>query len=233
MQEINIANMKKRDASVALEAKPFKSNVKMVLSDGRDRQNIKILKQTMDLTEEALVDAYGDLVSVGNAIIESDPEVNLETVGRFLDKTRKLYMNQDNQVAYRVHLVQVVRNPDGTEKERRDYVKRPANISVELSPVQLSGKKFPKLAAIKKFVFTRKYQIRHVSGLTYDFLYEMAKELHESDSLMLVGSGAKGNEPLVITTGGESHRGFLEGRIDGDKYCLILHLTNMELRGLE
>ncbi len=231
MQGINIANEKKRDAEVGLEAKPHKPTVHMVLSDGRDRRNVKMLKQTLDLSEDSLVDKYGDLVSVGDAIIEGNPEVDIEIVGKFLEKTRKLYMNKDNKIAYRVNLVQIVRNPDGTEKERKDYVKRPSNISVEL-PVQWTGKKFPKEAAIKKFVFSRKYQIRHVSGLTYDFLYDMAKDLHESKSLMLVGTGAKGNEPLVVTTGGESYRGFLEGRIDGEKYCLILHLTNMELKGL-
>jgi hypothetical protein len=58
----------------------------------------------------------------------------------------------------------------------------------------------------------------------------MAKDLHDSDSLMFMGGGKKGNEPLVLTQGGESYRGFLEGRIDGDKYCLILHLTNMEMK---
>jgi hypothetical protein len=58
----------------------------------------------------------------------------------------------------------------------------------------------------------------------------MAKELHDSDSLMFIGGGKRGNEPLVITQGGEEYRGFLEGRIDGEKYILILHLTNMELK---
>jgi hypothetical protein len=26
--------------------------------------------------------------------------------------------------------------------------------------------------------------------------------------------------------------GFLEGRVEGEKYCLILHLTNIELKGI-
>jgi len=60
----------------------------------------------------------------------------------------------------------------------------------------------------------------------------MAKSLHESNSLMFVGGGKKGIDPVVLTTGGVPYRGFLEGRIDGDKYCLILHLTNMELKGV-
>jgi hypothetical protein len=47
---------------------------------------------------------------------------------------------------------------------------------------------------------------------------------------MLVGAGPKGNQPLVLTRGGQQYRGFLEGRTQGEKYCLILHLSNMELK---
>jgi hypothetical protein len=61
----------------------------------------------------------------------------------------------------------------------------------------------------------------------------MAKTLHETGSMMFVGGGKKGNEPLIMTRGGEPYRGFLEGRIQGDKYCLILHLTNMEMKVVE
>ena len=70
----------------------------------------------------------------------------------------------------------------------------------------------------------------HVNGLTYDFLFSMAKELEQSESLLLLGAGAKGAQPLVLTRGGQQYRGFLEGRTQGKKYCLILHLSNMELK---
>jgi hypothetical protein len=128
-------------------------------------------------------------------------------------------------------MVQVVKTPDGAEKERKDLQKEQSNVNVEL-PILWSGKKFPIADAVKKFVFAKKYQIKHISGLTYDFLYAMAKDLHDSKSLMFIGAGAKGNEPIRITTGGEQYRGFLEGRVDGDKYCLILHLTNLELKAI-
>jgi hypothetical protein len=58
----------------------------------------------------------------------------------------------------------------------------------------------------------------------------MAKELEDTLSLMLLGAGPKGSQPLVLTRGGQQFRGFLEGRTQGDKYCLILHLSNMELK---
>jgi hypothetical protein len=90
---------------------------------------------------------------------------------------------------------------------------------------------FAKNQALRKFVFSRTYQLRHVNGLTFDFLYEMAKKLHDSNSMMLLGGGEKGNAPLVMTNNGTPYRGFLEGRINGDSFCLLLHLTNLELKG--
>ena len=58
----------------------------------------------------------------------------------------------------------------------------------------------------------------------------MLLDLYLRGDLMLVGAGPKGNQPLVLTRGGQQYRGFLEGRTQGDKYCLILHLSNMELK---
>ncbi|MDR0725136.1 MAG: hypothetical protein LBF59_03895 [Prevotellaceae bacterium] len=231
MRGINISNDKKRDAEVAFESIVQKSKVKYVVGNGDEKQNIKILKSTIDLTEEVLVEKYGTLKALGEAIIESDPELDIEVIGRKISGTHKLYLNKDNKIAYRVNMLQIVRTPDGAEKERKDLAKILSNITGD-SLVQWSGRKVPKEVAIRKFVFVQKYQLKHVSGLTYDFLYSMAKELHESKSLMFVGTGKKGVEPLIITTGGTPYRAFLEGRIDGDKYCLILHLTNMEVKTL-
>ena len=81
-------------------------------------------------------------------------------------------------------------------------------------------------------MFAKKYQLGHVNGLTYDFLYEMAKNLHEKDALMMIGGGPKGTEPLVFQEGGKGYRAFLEGRIQGGKYLLLLHLSNLELKPL-
>ena len=58
----------------------------------------------------------------------------------------------------------------------------------------------------------------------------MAKDLQERDCLMLLGAGAKSNQPLILRRGGSPYRGFLEGRTDGEKYCLMLHFSNLELK---
>ena len=48
---------------------------------------------------------------------------------------------------------------------------------------------------------------------------------------MMVGGG-KGNDPLVFNDGGKPFRGFLEGRVKDKAYCLILHLSNQEFKGV-
>jgi hypothetical protein len=60
----------------------------------------------------------------------------------------------------------------------------------------------------------------------------MAKDLSEKNSLMMLGAGAKGNEPLVFQDNGKPYRAFLEGRIKGESYLLLMHLTNLELKGI-
>ena len=74
--------------------------------------------------------------------------------------------------------------------------------------------------------------MQHNNSLTYDFLFDRAKKLADADAMMLVGGGPKGVAPVVMSNGGTSYRAFLEGRVNGDKYALILRLTNMELKSL-
>ena len=105
-----------------------------------------------------------------------------------------------------------------------------ANIAVDGLPLRWTGKLIPRQKALRMFMFKKSYQVQHVNGLTYDFLFDMAKKLAETDSMMLLGGGSKGVDPVVMANGGTSYRAFLEGRIDGDKYTLILRLTNMELK---
>jgi hypothetical protein len=73
-------------------------------------------------------------------------------------------------------------------------------------------------------------QLRHIDGVTYDFLFAIAKELDEKDSVMLLGAGDGGKGPLVLQSNGSPYRGFLDGRIQGENFLLLLHLSAMELK---
>jgi hypothetical protein len=70
----------------------------------------------------------------------------------------------------------------------------------------------------------------HVDGVTYDFLFGMASELAKEGVVMLLGAGPKGVDPLVFQANGRPCRGFLEGRVEGERYQLLIHLSDMELK---
>ena len=229
MRGINITNDKKRDARVAFQPGAAKSKITMVLPDGREKQNVRFVKTTVNM--QGLLQQYGSPENIGEAIAGGDPEIDIETTGSFINKTRRLYLGPDGGITYRLQRFQIVYDPQGKEKERLPFSSLPANINTAV-PLQWTGREYPRREAIRRFVFVRNYQLRHTSGLSYDFLFDMAQQLHERDVLMMLGGGKKGTEPLVLSLGGTPYRGFLEGKIDGAQYALILHLTNMELRSV-
>jgi len=230
MREIYLANDQKRDSFVGFEAKPTKAKVFYKTKDGRERTNIKILKGTLDTSEEFLLKKYGSDNSLIEAMLQDDPEIDYELFGAKLDSTNKVFVDKDSQLVFSVDIQEVVKDIDGNEKSKSEYIASQSNISQDGLPIRWSGKFIDKNEAVKKFVFAKHYQLHHTNGLTYDFLYDMAKKLDDKNSLMFVGGGKKGNEPIVLSNGGKSYRAFLEGRVKDDKYILILHLTNLELK---
>ena len=230
MRSINLANENKRDAKVGFESKPKRSAITMTLPDGREKRNVQFFKTGFNMN--MLLNRFGGAAGVHEALVQSDPEIDIENSGRFMQSARRIYLTGKNEIAYSVSMVQVRYDPAGKETGHSELSKTPANITADI-PVMWSGKEFPKDAAVRKFVFSKKYQLRHTSGITFDFLYNMAKYLAEKNTMMFVGGGKKGTEPLVLSAGGEPYRGFLEGRIENDRYCLILHLSSLELKGVD
>ncbi len=229
MPEINISNHAGRDAVVNMETVVNPIRVRWLDEQGRQAYSIRVLKSTLDLDMDALQQQFGDPAAVASALIESDPEINLETIGSFLHNTSRVYIDRDYQLVHKAQLFEVIRNPDGTERERRPRELLPQNVAGDL-PLPWSGRMIKKSEACRKFVFATKMQLSHVNGLTFDFLYQMAEELQRAESLMLLGAGPKSNQPLILRRGSLPYRGFLEGRVQGDRYCLILHLSNLELK---
>ncbi|MBN2534223.1 MAG: hypothetical protein JXB88_15140 [Spirochaetales bacterium] len=232
MKSINIANEKDRDAVVGFESNLQESGVHYVLKKGGKPNNIKLLKNTLENDTEALITRYGSLEGLGKAIIEEDPDIDIEKAGMILQTLKSVYVDKKNDLIYNVHLEEISKAPDGSEKDRKPYIAAEGNVNCEF-PLKWTGKLISKEEAVKKFVFSRKYQIKHVNSLTFDFLFDMAKSLDEKKSMMLIGGGAKGNAPLVFFHGGVSYRGFLEGRVKESSYCLILHLTNLEIKEIQ
>ncbi len=225
---INISNSNNRDAVVALEALNPTREVRYTDPKGRPVSTRKLLKTDVlhDLPE--LLEKNKTLDKVADSLIKDDPEVDIESFGSILTDMSRVYVTKKG-IIHLVEEIEVVYNADGTERERRPRIKEIQNMNGEF-PMRWTGKFIKKIDAAHRFVFTNKKQLIHVNGLTFDFLFEMAKDLDERDSLLLVRGGAKGNEPLVMNRGGKPYNAFLEGRVKDDSYCLILHLSNMELK---
>ncbi|HJL34054.1 MAG: hypothetical protein CMN31_12615 [Sandaracinus sp.] len=188
----------------------------------------RYLASTPEGLHEQMQKAHGE--DYGQALIDGDPEVDLEQVGRAIGETSQVYLSAEGEVLHAPpKLVEVILDPEGEEKERRDWEDKQANVNDEL-PVRWTGRKMKKEDALHRFVFSRTIQIAHSDGLTYDYLYGIASELAESGEMVLMGGGPKGKDPLVFQTNGTPYRGFLEGRVDGKRYQLLLHLSNMELK---
>ncbi len=233
MGEINLCNSKGRDAVVQSMGVGVPVRVRWVDAEGRQAQVVNILKSTVDLGTEALMEKAGTLANVADLLVQGDPEIDFETVGSFLRELTRVYIDVDRKIVHRVQHVEVLKNPDGTERERRPRKMHIPNVGGDVPPLRWSGKTMKKSELYHRFVFSQKMQITHVNGLTYDFLYGMAKELEDSQSLLLVGAGNKANLPLLVRRGGTPYRGFLEGRTQGEKYALVLHLSNLELKAPE
>jgi hypothetical protein len=227
---IHISDTKGRDAEVVFTSKTKKPKVKFVTSKGEEVNTVRVLKGSVQNSFEGMTKVHGDGEAIAQAMITSDPEIDLNLTGRFINGSSRVYIDQDLKPVSRITKKEIVHNSDGTVKEERIPKELLANILAEL-PIK-PGKLFPKKDMYNKLVFAKKYQLHHINGLTFDFLFEMAKDLHEKESIMMIGGGAKGNEPLVFQDGGKTYRAFLEGRVKDNSYVLLLHLSNLELKGV-
>lgn len=163
-------------------------------------------------------------------LVDGDPEIDFEATGRFIGLTHSVLVGSDGEPLHCApEVVEVVISPEGTEIERRAPVDAPANIN-DAVPVSWTGRLMSKADMVRRFAVRRTVQLRHVDGVTFDFNYAMAKELADKNSVMLVGAGENGKAPLLFQLNGSPYRGFLEGRVDGERYQLLLHLSNMELK---
>jgi len=175
-----------------------------------------------------LVKKLGDDYS--KALVEADPEVDFETVGRSIEGTTSVLMDKAGNPLYCApEVFEIIYGVDGKETERRTPIDVAPNINEDV-PIKWTGRLIPRADLVRKFAIKRTMQIKHADGVTFDFLHAIAKELEEKDSVMLLASGVDGKSPLVFQTNGTPYRGFLEGRTAGEGFLLLLHLSNMELK---
>lgn len=229
---IKIADENKRDAEITFKSVTQKNLVYLALKNGKKPINKKVIKSSKDFTLENLIgktkpsqEEYNDF---SEKLISEDKEIDLELFGKFIDKTDRIYTNKNLNPVYNVELTEKVFDTEGNLKEERVPSYLYSNISGE-SVLKWTGKYIPRNKLYNKVVLSSKYQIKHINGLTFDFLFKISKILQDKNSFMILGGG-KGNEPLVFNDGGKPYRGFLEGKVKDNSYCSILHLSNQEYK---
>lgn len=239
---IHFIDDQKRDAQVTFSSLNPKAKVRMVLPDGSAPESLRVIKGSAATSVGALCDALIGPIKEGETapelvreielaehLIQADPEVDMELHGKFITGSDRVFVNPQMRPVFHLSEEEYIYSATRELKEQRTPKAMLSNIS-ESDMVRWSGKMLPKKAIVSKVLLTKKYQVKHVNGLTFSFLYDLAKQLDENKALMPVGTGEKGNQPLVMSDGGKPYRAFLEGRIQGDAYCLILHLTDQELK---
>lgn len=168
-------------------------------------------------------------------LMEGDPELDLAIAGRMMRDATGVYLDPsaaEPVIATDFKEVEVVYSVDGQEKERRPRVFRTANVDTTV-PLKIV-RRMPTKECLTRFVFRGMQQLVHTDGLTFDFLFGLAKSLQETQMMALVGAGPKGAGPLVLRDGGMPFRGFLYGEVDGTgeeaRYRLLLLLSDQELK---
>lgn len=229
MPNINLSDARRRDAVVKAESIGLDEPVRYLGPKGNPSYTRRVLKTTVEQDLDNLTTLFKTPENIAQAIVDSDPDVDMESSGQFLWNTSKVWLNEDEQMVFRVQQQEDIRDVEGKLVLTRDKRDDDPNVDSDIA-LRWTGTSMKRSEAIRRFVFSRKLQIVHINGLTYDFLYSMAKELHDTDSLMQIGAGKSGKKPLVFRRGSVPYRAFLEGRIDGKRYVLLLHLSNMELK---
>jgi len=228
MPAINLADSRNRNSRVALEPRRTRPRTRYLGPEAAEVTSVRVIKgsPTTDLKQ---LTKDTDLAGLSQRLIDGDPEVDLELFGKRIGEATRIYLDADDEPAHGVTLKELVFDREGALKETRELQPREANVNTD-HPLRWSGRLVPKAEFAHKLVFAACYRISHVDGLTYDFLYNMARELEEKQSFLLLGVGAKMSQPLVLTRNGTPYRAFLEGRTRDGEYLLLLHLSNLELK---
>lgn len=223
MKEFHIASEDGKNAKVGISrAKSNRIKIQLYSKTGAEIENVRVHNGKVNVS---------DAMSA-KELIEGDPEVDLTNIGLILENGSRAFTKEgEDKIQGGFKLTDVIYNPDGTEKERRDHVYRKANIN-DTFPVKM-GKRMPLKAALTQFVFCQHYALFHEDGLKYEFLFNLAKSLHDKQEVALLGAGPKGNQPMIFINGGSPYRGFLFGEIKGDKYRLLVMLSKQELKNPE
>jgi hypothetical protein len=161
---------------------------------------------------------------------DTDEEIDIELTGKYIKSTNRITVNKNFEPVYNYRMYDVLYQPDGSIKERV-HQQTVGNIN-HATPVRITDDLHDKKALIRRYIFRKSYNITHSNGLTFKFLYDIAKKLHDVGKFARVETfdpKTKKRAPLILYDGGRKFpRAFLEGKIKENSYCLMLHVSDQE-----
>ena len=224
MRTIHMTDSRGRSARTAFAPVKPKSRAGLGTKDG-----VPLESRTFIISTEEVEARLLEHEELADALINGDPEIDYEAVGRTVGPTKRVYLSGGEVMFSAPRFIETVLSPDGEVIDRREPEDTLSNINT-INPLRWTGMRVGRAEAARKYVFRHTVQIRHVNGLTYDYLHDMASQLASADQVVYLAAGPEGKDPLVFSSNGSTFHGFLEGRVRGREYQLLLHLSDMELR---
>jgi len=157
-----------------------------------------------------------------NELQETDDDIDMEECGRYIEKKRKIVVDDNHNIVFNYRMIKKLTSPEGLEKEKI-FDETIANINIADNPLIISNKNWvSKEELFKKYIFNKNYFIKHLNREQFDSLYKLAE-------VIAYDREEKKRKPLFLLTRGKGYpKAYLEGRINNNKFCLILHLSDRE-----
>ena len=115
---IKLANDKKRDAEITFRSLNPKPAITMVMETGDKVINKRVVKGTSQSSTQTLLAKYDEKPKEGvdfqmqlaarlsEDLVNSDPEIDLELSGKFIDDVSRVYINEDEKPVFRVKKIE-------------------------------------------------------------------------------------------------------------------------------
>ena len=143
MPNVNLSDARMRDAVVKAESTRRRRTIFYQGPKKLPAYTRKVLKGAVHQDYDSMLELYKTPEALGAALAEGDPEIDFERDGMFLWDLSRVYINPKEELVYRIRQKEVVYNPDGTVRERREQRRLEANIDTEI-PLTWTGKMIPK-----------------------------------------------------------------------------------------
>ncbi|MCC2673053.1 MAG: hypothetical protein K0Q72_5525, partial [Armatimonadetes bacterium] len=111
MSAFNLANTKGRDAIVRSQGVRKTLKVRWLDPEGRQATHVRLIRSTIPHDVPALTELAGGLENLSELLIHSDPEVDIESFGRLLRDTARVYVDPRGETVNQVRHIEVLRNP--------------------------------------------------------------------------------------------------------------------------